>query len=134
MLWFRLVNYNNRYKVYYYRSSYTKRVPVSEYIQKISTKDRAKIGAYISLLRDCNGRLDEPYSRYIRASIRELRIDFARNRHRIFYITVEGKKIILLHVFLKKTSKTPKQEIIRAMNNFEDYKINKDLIVYEKET
>ena len=125
------MNYNEEYKVYYYRNSHTKRVPVLEYIQKMPTKDRAKIAAYIILLCDCKGRLDEPYSRYIRSGIRELHIDFARNRHRIFYITVEGKKIILLHSFLKKTSKTPQQEIARALNNFEDYKINKDFIEYE---
>jgi phage-related protein len=126
------MNYNDEYKVYYYRNSHTKRTPVLEYIQKIPTKDRAKITAYITLLRNCKGQLDEPYSRYIRSGIRELRIDFAHNRHRILYTTVEGKKIILLHAFLKKTPKTPEQEIIKALNNFWDYKINKDLIEYEK--
>jgi len=125
------MNYHQEYKVYYYRNSHTKRVPVLEYTQNIPTKDKAKIAAYITLLRDYKGQLDEPYSRYIRSGIRELRIDFARNRHRIFYITVEGKKIILLRAFLKKTPKTPEQEIVRALNNFEDYKINKNLIEYE---
>jgi len=46
---------------------------------------------------------------------------------------VSEKRIILLHAFLKKTLKTPEQEISRALNNFEDYKINKKLIEYEKE-
>ena len=124
----------NEYKVYYYQNSYTKRAPVLEYIQTVPIKDKGKIAAHITFLRDHGGRLDEPYSRYIRSGIRELRIEFARNRHRIFYITVEGKKIILLHAFLKKTSKTPQQEIVRALNNYEDYKINKNLIEYEKET
>jgi len=55
------------------------------------------------------------------------------NRHRIFYITVQGKKIILLHAFLKRTPKTPKQEINKALENLEDYKINKNLIEYENE-
>jgi len=128
------MNHHDEYKVYYYQNSHTKRVPVSEYIQKVPTRDRAKIAAYITFLRDRGGRLNEPYSRYIHSGIRELRIEFANNRHRIFYITVQGKKIILLHAFLKKTTKTPKQEIIRALNNFEDYKINKKLIKYEKET
>ncbi|PIR02482.1 MAG: type II toxin-antitoxin system RelE/ParE family toxin [Candidatus Nealsonbacteria bacterium CG_4_9_14_0_2_um_filter_37_38] len=128
------MNYNEEYKVYYYRNSHTKRVPVLEYIQAVPTKDRGKIAAYITFLRDQSGRLDEPYGRYIRSGIRELRIEFANNRHRIFYITIQGKKIILLHAFLKKTPKTPKQEIIRALNNFEDYKINKNLIEYGKET
>jgi phage-related protein len=127
------MNHPSEYKVYYYQNSHTKRAPVLEYIQKIPTKDRAKIAAYITLLREWNGRLDEPYSRYIRSGIRELRVDFARNRHRVFYVTVEGKKIILLHAFLKKTPKTPGQEITRALNNFRDYKINKNIIEYEKE-
>ncbi len=126
------MNFHSEYKVYYYQNSHTKRVPVLEYIQKTPTKDRAKIAAYIALLCNCDGQLDEPYSRYITEGVRELRVDFASNRNRIFYVTVEGKKIILLHAFLKKTPKTPKQEIIRAINNFKDYKINKNSIEYEK--
>jgi len=122
----------NEYKVYYYQNSRTKRVPVLEYLEKVSVKDRAKIAVYITLLRNYDGQLNEPYSRYIAVGIRELRVDFASNRNRIFYVTVEGKKIILLHAFLKKTLKTPKQEIKRALNNFKDYKINKNSIGYEK--
>jgi phage-related protein len=125
---------NSDYNVYYYQSSHTKRAPVLEYIRKVPIKDRGKIAAHIIILRDHNGRLDEPYSRYIRSGIRELRIEFSHNRHRIFYITVEGKKIILLHAFLKKTPKTPSQEVARALNNYRDYKTNKRLIEYEKET
>ncbi len=127
------MKYQEKYIIYYYQNSRNRRIPVLEYIQQASTKDRAKIAAYITLLQDYEGRLDEPYSRYIRLGIRELRIVFARNQHRVFYITVEGKKIILLHAFLKKTEKTPVQEINRALNNFRDYKINKSLIEYEKQ-
>ena len=123
---------NSDYNVYYYQSSHTKRAPVLEYIRKVPIKDRGKIAAYIILLRDHNGRLDEPYSRYIRSGIRELRIEFSHNRHRIFYITVEGKRIILLHAFLKKTLKTQSQEVARALNHYRDYKANKRLIEYEK--
>ena len=126
--------YNNKkYKVYYYRNSRNRRTPVFEYIKKLSSKEKAKVLKYIDFLRENKGVLDEPYSKYIKNRIRELRVDFSRNRHRIFYIIVIKKKIILLHAFLKKTSRTPKQEIIRALNNFEDYKINKDIVEYEKE-
>ncbi len=125
------MNYQE-YRVYYYQNSHTKRTPVLEYIEKIPIKDSVKVAAYITLLRNYKGRLDEPYSRYIRSGIRELRVDFTHNRHRVFYVIVEGKKIILLYAFLKKTTKTPKQEIARALNNLRDYKINKNLIEYEK--
>jgi len=123
----------NDYRVYYYQNSRTGKVPVLEYFGALLVKDKGKISAYIVLLRNCGGRLDEPYSRYTGSGVRELRVEFSRNRHRIFYVTVEGKKIILLHAFLKKTPKTPEQEIKRALNNFEDYRINKKLVDYEKE-
>lgn len=123
----------NKYKVYYYQNSQNNKVPVLEYIGKLSSKEIAKVFKYIDFLRDNKGILDEPYSKHIKGKIRELRVDFSRKRHRIFYVAVIEKKIILLHSFLKRTAKTPKQEINRALNNFEDYKINKNLIKYEKE-
>ena len=125
--------YNKKYKIYYYRNSQNEQIPVLEYIEKLSPKDKAKVFKYIDFLRDNNGVLDEPYSKHIKNKIRELRVDFSRNRHRIFYVAVIEKKIILLRAFLKKTAKTPKQEIVTALDNFEDYKINKSLIEYEKE-
>ena len=123
---------NKNYSVYYYRDSQNGKVPVFEYIQKLSVKEKAKIAVYIKLLCDYKGRLDEPYSRYIRKGLRELRVDFSHNRHRIFYVLVEEKRIILLYAFLKKTQKTPQQEIIRALNNLKNYKLNKNFVVYEK--
>ncbi len=123
----------NEYKIYYYRNSQNNKVPVLEYINELQIKDRLKVLKYIYFIRDNKGILDEPYSKYIKGKIRELRVDFSQNRHRIFYIAVIEKKIILLHSFLKKTTKTPKQEINRALNNFEDYKINKSIVKYEKE-
>ncbi len=123
----------NEYKVYYYRNSQNNKVPVLGYISELQIKDRLKVLKYIDFLRDNKGILDEPYSKHIKGKIRELRVDFSQNKHRIFYIAVVGKKIILLHSFLKKTAKIPKQEITRALNNFEDYKINKSIVEYEKE-
>jgi len=71
--------------------------------------------------------LDEPYSKHIKGKIRELRVDFSRNRHRIFYFAFIGKKIILLHAFLKKTKKTPISEIRRAEENYQDVLNNKEI-------
>ena len=93
---------------------------------------RAKVIKYIEFLRNSDGYLDEPYSKHIKDKIRELRVDFSKNRHRIFFVTVIDKKIILLHSFLKKTTKTPKQEINKAFNNYQDYLINKILVKHEQ--
>ncbi|MBL7154968.1 MAG: type II toxin-antitoxin system RelE/ParE family toxin [Candidatus Portnoybacteria bacterium] len=59
--------------------------------------------------------------------IRELKVDFSKNRHRIFYFTFIKKTIILLHAFSKKTRRTPISEIKRAEENYCDVLNNKEM-------
>ena len=76
-----------------------------------------KVLKYIEFLRERKGVLDEPYSKHIRGKLRELRVDFSKNRHRIFYFTFVDKNIILLHAFLKNSAQIPEAEIIKAESN-----------------
>jgi len=117
----------NEYKIKFYKDSKTGQDPILEYINKLQEKERTKILKYIEFLRKNKGVLDEPYSKHIKGKIRELRVDFSRNRHRIFYFAFIGKKIILLHAFLKKTKKTPISEIRRAEENYQDVLNNKEI-------
>ncbi len=112
------------YRIYYYTDFKGKEI-VREYIEKLPKKEQVKVFAYLELLKDKKGYLDEPYSKHIKGKIRELRVDFSKNHHRIFYFTFVNKKIILLHAFLKKTAKIPKQEIIKAEKNYRDFLVNK---------
>ena len=43
-------------------------------------------------------------------------------RDRIFFAYWEDNVFVLLHHFVKKTQKTPRREIERAMRNMKDYK------------
>jgi len=104
------------YKIVFYENNKGK-CPVKEYLIKLNKKEVAKILAYIDLLKENNGYLDEPYSRHIYKKIRELRI----NRHRILYSVVVDQNIILLHAFLKTTNKTPSREIDKAMKYLKDF-------------
>lgn len=117
------------YKTKFYRDSKTNKSPVLEYIGGLREKEKMKILKYIELLRQSKGYLDEPYSKHIKGKIRELRIDFYHNRHRIFYFTFIGKTIVLLHAFLKKTNRAPLSEIKRAEENYQDVLNNK--YIYE---
>ena len=112
------------YEVHYYVDGRGK-VPVKAYIDGVTEKEQAKIFTYIELLRKMGGYLDEPYAKHITGKIRELRVDFSRSRHRIFYFIFIGRKIILLHAFLKKTPKTPQKEMNRALENYQDVLIHK---------
>jgi phage-related protein len=108
----------DEYKVVFFYDPDTGKVPVREYLDNLSLKERAKISKYIEFLRENKGVLDEPYTKHIRDKIRELRIDFGKKRHRVFFFTFVGKNIILLHAFQKHTAQTPEREIIQAQNNY----------------
>ncbi len=117
------------YKVKFYKDTKTGRSPVLEYIKGLNNREEAKVFKYIEFLRSNKGYLDEPYSKHIRGKIRELRVDFAKNKHRIFYFIFVKKNIILLHAFLKKTIKTPISEIKKAEENY--YNVLNNSKIYE---
>ena len=108
------------YRVKFFKDIKTGQSPVLDYIKRLSEKEEAKVLKYIEFLRINKGYLDEPYSKHIKGKIRELRVDFGRNRHRIFYFIFIKKTIILLQAFLKKTTKTPTLEIKKAEENYQN--------------
>jgi phage-related protein len=60
-------------------------------------------------LTDLSGRwsvLDNPWS--VKKQIWEIKIKRGLS-HRIFYATVSGKEIVLLHAYLKKSQKAPEK-------------------------
>jgi len=118
---------DNEYRAKFYKDSRNGRSPILEYIKRLQAKDQTKILKYIEFLRENKGVLDEPYSRHIKGKIRELRVDFSRNRYRIFYFTFIKKTIILLHAFSKKTLQTPVSEIKKAEENYYDVLNNKEI-------
>ncbi len=124
-----IYNQNTEYKAKFYKDIGTGHNSVLKYIERLKEKEATKIFKYIDFLRKHKGYLDEPYSKHIKGKIRELRVDFGRNRHRVFYFVFIKKTIILLHAFLKKTSKTPRSEIKKAEKNY--YNVLKNPKIYE---
>jgi phage-related protein len=57
----------------------------------------------------------------------EIRIEYASNIYRIFCCFDEGKLVVLFNGFQKKTQKTPKVEIERAMRLKSEYFKTKNL-------
>jgi len=48
-------------------------------------------------------------------SLFELRLKGAEGIARVFYCTLIGRRIVMLHSFVKKTQKTPSNELAVAM-------------------
>jgi len=50
----------------------------------------------------------------------ELRLKAAEGIARVFYCTVDGRKIVILHQFIKKSDKTPPKELAIARRRMKE--------------
>jgi phage-related protein len=97
------------------------KMPVKEFLDSLDKKMRAKAIKEIEILNDFGTAIREPYSKPISNGVFELRIQFSGDISRIFYFFFVGGKIILTNGFIKKTQKTPPEEIQKALQYKADY-------------
>ena len=70
-----------------------------------------------------NVNLSMPYVRKIgKSGLRELRIKHGSDLYRVFFFAYVGKQLVLLHAFLKKSTKAPESEIELAIRRMTDYR------------
>jgi phage-related protein len=60
-------------------------------------------------------RVREPYVKHLEAALWEMRLKGRSGIARAVYVTAVGKRVIVVHVFTKKTQKTPRHEIETAL-------------------
>lgn len=60
-------------------------------------------------------RVREPYVRHLEGPLWEMRMKGKHGIARAVYVTAVGRRVVVVHVFEKKTQKTPRREIITAM-------------------
>ena len=95
--------------------------PVKEFLDGLEPKMRAKALYSLSVLEEFGNALREPYSKPVGDGLLELRIKFASDITRIFYFFIVGNRIILTNGFVKKSVRTPPNEIKRAKEYKNDY-------------
>lgn len=102
------------------------KIPVQDFLYSLNPKLRAKAFSDIELLKQLGTELREPYVKPVKGKdnkgLYELRIKFSSDIARIFYFTYYNNKFVLLYGFIKKTMKTPENEIKKARKYMEDYK------------
>ena len=77
-----------------------------------------QIAYCIELLKHQGTKLPETITKHLQGEIWELRPGV----NRVMYFYFESNTYVLLHMFRKKTQKTPKSEIDRAIKECNDYK------------
>jgi len=90
------------------------KVPVEEFLDDLDKKMRAKLVGLIEILQESGNDLREPYSKYLGGNIFELRCKVGSDISRVLYFFYHGGRIIMTNGFIKKSMKTPRQEIDRA--------------------
>lgn len=123
------------YEIIFYRDRKGKN-EVEDYINELGKKSEikeykvklSKIVSYMRLLRENGLSIGEPYIKYLKDDIWELR----PMRDRILFAYYDNNKFIMLNIFLKQTQKTPSREIEKAKRKLRDFKERKD--EYGKET
>ncbi len=66
--------------------------------------------------------LGMPHTRAMGEGLFELRLKAAEGITRVFYCTLVGKKIVILHQFTKKTDKTPPRVLETARRRMKEIK------------
>ncbi len=91
------------------------RVPVREFLQSVDKETYARFLWSLEQVRVRNVMAREPLVRHIEGKIWEIREESRTNIYRILYFFFSGKRIVLLHGFMKKTQKLPGKELDIAM-------------------
>lgn len=100
--------------------------PAKEFILSLDKKMRTKMLRIIEMLQNNGYELREPYSKSVSEGILELRAKVGSDTSRVMYFFVIGKKAVLTNGFIKKTQKTPKEEIERAKRYRADFLSRKE--------
>ena len=95
--------------------------PVREFLDSLPSKAARKVVWVLSLLEDLDIIPAHYFSKMSGTeNVWECRIKLGSNIYRVFAFW-DGNKIILTHGFVKKSQKTPKNELERAENYKTDY-------------
>jgi len=66
--------------------------------------------------------LGMPHTRAMGGGLFELRLKAAEGIARVFYCTLVGRRIVMLHQFIKKSEKTPRKELEIAKRRMKELK------------
>jgi phage-related protein len=67
-------------------------------------------------------RVHEPYLKHLEGPLWEMRLKGKNGIARAVYATASGMRIVVVHVFIKKTQKTPRKEIAYALKKAKEFK------------
>lgn len=104
------------YRITYYSQS------VQEDILALPLTLAARYIALTARMAEHGANLGEPHTKALGDGLFELRLKGAEGIARVFYCTMIGQEIHMLHSFVKKTDKTPAKELKIARTRMQESK------------
>ena len=95
---------------------------VEQFVLKLPVGLSAKYFHLTDLMLEFGANLGMPHTKAMSDGLFELRVKGKEGIARVFYCTKVGKRIIMLHAFIKKTSKTPSKELRKAEQRLSEVK------------
>lgn len=105
--------------VVFYRSE-SGNEPVREWLKNLPREDKRQIGEDVKTAQ-LGWPLGMPLIRKIDKDLWEVRTRLTEGIARVFF-TIDGSHMILLHGFVKKSQKTPQNELKTALSRLGNYK------------
>ncbi len=87
---------------------------MEKYLEGLEAKERALLLDVFEEIRQHG--LDSATTRQIESKLREIKV----SRHRVFYVTVRGPTVVLLHAYKKQSKKAPRAEIEVARSRMKE--------------
>ena len=84
---------------------------VEEFILELPPKLAAKYLWITDFMLEFGANLGMPHTRAMSSGLFELRIKGQEGIGRVFYCTLVGQRIAMLHGYIKKSQKTPSKEL-----------------------
>jgi phage-related protein len=75
-------------------------------------------------MRIYGANLGMPHTKAMKNGLFELRMKSKEGIGRVFYCTLVGNRIVMLHSFIKKSQKTPSKEFEIAVSRMKEVKAN----------
>tara|TARA_R110000868_G_scaffold282938_1_gene543312 strand:- start:30 stop:392 length:363 start_codon:yes stop_codon:yes gene_type:complete len=116
------VNKNQKHrKISFYKSYF------QDFFDKQSKKVKAKIVWTFELIEDLQ-RVPETYLKHIENTdgLYEIRVQLGSDIFRIFCFFDQGQLVVLANGFQKKTQKTPKKELEKALKIKAEYELQRN--------
>ncbi|OGO03712.1 MAG: hypothetical protein A2Y72_00750 [Chloroflexi bacterium RBG_13_53_26] len=97
------------------------RCPVQEFIDSLDATSKAKVARTLDLLEQFGIKLRMPFAKHVEGDLWELRTRVGSDQHRIIYFLFTGGVFVLLHGFVKKTSRMPQRDLETARDRRDDF-------------